>query len=91
MLMQQAPTTCSLFTYLHCTCTPACLLAFFTTCCCCCCCAVTQRYLPKPLDAALLEEPLVSPVYMGGFDGLVRGQLLVIAGGCEGMTPDITR
>jgi hypothetical protein len=31
-----------------------------------------------------------SMVCMHGFEGLVRGQLLVVAGRCEGMTPDIT-
>lgn len=34
---------------------------------------------------------MVSPVYMRGFEGLLRGQLLVVAGGCEGIMPDITR
>ncbi|KAF6251546.1 Alpha/Beta hydrolase protein [Scenedesmus sp. NREL 46B-D3] len=52
---------------------------------------ITQRYLPKPLDLELLRDPLVSPVYMRGFEGLLRGQLLVVAGGCEGIMPDITR
>jgi hypothetical protein len=52
---------------------------------------VVQRYLPKPIDLDLLQNPLVSPVYMRSFDGLVRGPVLVVAGGCEGLTPDITR
>jgi acetyl esterase/lipase len=56
-----------------------------------CCCAVTQRYLPKPVDLELLQNPLVSPVYMRNFEGLVQSSMLVVAGGCEGLTPDITR
>jgi hypothetical protein len=30
-------------------------------------------------------------VYMRNFEGLVQGPMLVVAGGCEGLTPDITR
>ncbi|KAF6257579.1 hypothetical protein COO60DRAFT_1626766 [Scenedesmus sp. NREL 46B-D3] len=38
-----------------------------------------------------LTDPLVSPMFIANFSGLVRRELLVVTGGCEAMVPDIQR
>lgn len=52
---------------------------------------VIRLYLPQPHDAAGLSDPLVSPMFIANFSGLVRRELLVVTGGCEAMVPDIHR
>jgi acetyl esterase/lipase len=52
---------------------------------------VIRLYLPQPHDAAGLSDPLVSPMFIENFSGLVRCELLVVTGGCEAMVPDIER
>jgi acetyl esterase/lipase len=52
---------------------------------------VIRLYLPPPHDASGLSDPLVSPIFLKNFSGLVRRELLVVTGGCEAMVPDIHR
>lgn len=51
---------------------------------------VMQLYISShsPME---LSHPLVSPTYIDNFSGLVQKELLVVAGGCEAMTPDIVK
>eukprot|EP00878_Enallax_costatus_P004522 GHUV01004763.1.p1 GENE.GHUV01004763.1~~GHUV01004763.1.p1 ORF type:complete len:411 (+),score=112.86 GHUV01004763.1:860-2092(+) len=49
---------------------------------------VTQLYISSH-NPRELSDPLVSPTYLEDFSGLVQNGMLVVAGGCEAMTPDI--
>lgn len=52
---------------------------------------VIKLYLPVPHDPNDLAHPLISPINQESFTGLVRGEFLVVTGGCEAMVPDIAR